>query len=320
MSKESFKFKTNNNVVYFNLYNKNKSNDLTNIQNYDKLYHHWKNIVRADDPTKTLAHSALELCSRLVYAFGKNHNKPIFKSNDWFKNITQRNVRQTLNIRNQLNNIFVFKLHSKMLVNKEMLFNVFEISFTHDAFEILNLENHEKMSKNCRGVSKKLLEDKQKIAATYIIDKEKEESLRDYSSFSDNKENEELKISSSAASFLYKPALDEEKKTEKMELERKNDISKSVPKPDPVSSQSKFKEFKEQLDDDNLLKDFKAFESSYEVTESEKWIELECSNYFSDRITECNRLEQLKNVIKKIGIGLRIKHKGIHRREDIIIT
>jgi hypothetical protein len=156
MSKESFKFKTNDNkIVYFNLYN--KTNNSSNIQNYDKSYHHWKNIVRADDQTKTLAHSALELCSRLVYAFSKNHNKPIFKSNDWFKNITQRNVRQTLNIRNQLNNIFVFKLHSKILVNKEMLFNVFEISFTHDAFEILNLENHEKMSKNCWGVSKKLL-------------------------------------------------------------------------------------------------------------------------------------------------------------------
>ena len=313
MGNQSFKFQSNDNVIYFNLYNKKQSNSLTNIQTYDKSYHHWKNIVRADNPYKPLSNSALELCSRLVYAFGKNNNKPIFKSNEWFKDIIKKCTKQTSRIRNQLHNIFNFKFHQKVFINNEMLFNVFEISFTNDAFEILDLKHLEKCpevtTKNVQRSRQKCPEVTTKMSTPYSIDKEKEESLRDYSSFSDNKENEELKISSSAASFLDKPALDEDKTVQQMNFGN--------------NTQSKFETFKKHINDPDIIKDFEAWKSFYEVTQSEDgMIILECPIYFVDRITECNRLDKLQDAVNSIGISLVIKStvRCAFEREYILLA
>ena len=109
-------------------------------------FHHWQTIKRANDPTKELAPLAMNLCGRLVYVLGKNNNKTIFKSNDWFKNITETCTKQNLRIRNQLTNIFNFQFHNQVRVNNEILFNVFEISFTDNAAGILNLEDLKKCS------------------------------------------------------------------------------------------------------------------------------------------------------------------------------
>jgi hypothetical protein len=99
------------------------SNELKDV--CTATFSHWKAIKRADNPKKELAPIA--------------RIKLFVKSNEWFKNITKNCTQQNLRIRNQLTNIFNFQFHNQVRVNNEILFNVFEISFTDAAAEILNL-------------------------------------------------------------------------------------------------------------------------------------------------------------------------------------
>lgn len=189
--------KSKANVVYISSYKKRNI-----VKSYTKTDDDWLDIPRADAPNKTLAESSARLCGKVIYELHKNHDRPVYLTSQWFKKITKKQIHQNVRLRKQLSHIFNFVFHHSIQVEGEILFNVYEVSYTLDAYNILNFKDEKNEcntppiasanklsseSKNAQGYEQK--------CSSYIDNKEKEEHPKGCdSSFSDN---EKLKIKNS---------------------------------------------------------------------------------------------------------------------------
>jgi hypothetical protein len=200
MSKAAFKQRKTKNkasVVYINSYKKRNI-----VKSYTKTDDDWLDIPRADDPTKTLPENGARLCGKLIYELHKNFDRPVYLTSQWFNKITKKKIHQNIRLRKQLRHIFNFVFHESIRVEEEILFNVYEISYTNEAYNILNFKDEKNegnippiacanklssISENAKGHEQK--------CSSYIDNKEKEEHPKGCdSSFSNN---EKLKIKNS---------------------------------------------------------------------------------------------------------------------------
>jgi hypothetical protein len=197
VNKVRAKTKNKASVVYINSYKKRNI-----VKSYTKTDDDWLDIPRADDPTKTLPENGARLCGKIIYELHKNHDRPVYLTSHWFNKITKKKIHQNIRLRKQLRHIFNFVFHESIRVEEEILFNVYEVSYTNEAYNILNFkdENNEgntppiacanklsSISENAKGHEQK--------CSSYIDNKEKEEHPKGCdSSFSDN---EKLKIKNS---------------------------------------------------------------------------------------------------------------------------
>lgn len=199
MSKAVNKVKTKNkaSVVYISSYKKRNI-----VKSYTKTDDDWLDIPRADDPTKTLPENGARLCGKIIYELHKNFDRPVYLTSQWFNKITKKKVHQNNRLRKQLGHIFNFVFHLSVEVEGEILFNVFEISYTAQAYNILNFKDEKNESNTPPIASANKLSSESKNAkgheqkcSSYIDNKEKEEHPKGCdSSFSDN---EKLKIKNS---------------------------------------------------------------------------------------------------------------------------
>lgn len=189
--------KSKANVVYISSYKKRNI-----VKSYTKTDDDWLDIPRADDPTKTLPENGARLCGKIIYELHKNGDRPVYLTSHWFNKITKKKIHQNIRLRKQLRHIFNFVFHESIRVEEEILFNVYEVSYTNEAYNILNFkdENNEgntppiacanklsSISENAKGHEQK--------CSSYIDNKEKEEHPKGCdSSFSNN---EKLKIKNS---------------------------------------------------------------------------------------------------------------------------
>lgn len=189
--------KSKANVVYISSYKKRNI-----VKSYTKTDDDWLDIPRADAPNKTLAESSARLCGKVIYELHKNHDRPVYLTSQWFKKITKKQIHQNVRLRKQLSHIFNFVFHHSIQVEGEILFNVYEVSYTLDAYNILNFkdEKNESNTPPIACANKLLSESKnaqgyEQKCSSYIDNKEKEEHPKGCdSSFSDN---EKLKIKNS---------------------------------------------------------------------------------------------------------------------------
>jgi hypothetical protein len=79
-----------------------------------------------------------------------------------------------------------------------------------------------------------------------------------------------------------------------------------------------FKKFKDNISDTEILKDFENLHALYKYSADNETIILECTSFFSDRITESNKIDDLQLAITKIDKTLIIKHRCIYRNDIII--
>jgi hypothetical protein len=193
--KKSSKTKKGN-VVYISSYKKRNV-----VKAYTKIDDDWYDITRANDSTKKLSDTAAKLCSKLEYELHKNNDRPVYLTPYWFVKVTKKQRHQNARLRGQINHIFNFKHHKKIIVDGELLSNVYETWHTLESHKIMNLEDvissqdipskpHEVKLLSC-SENAPLLEQK---CSTYMYDKEKEEEPLGYSSSFSN--NEKLKIKS----------------------------------------------------------------------------------------------------------------------------
>lgn len=197
------------NVVYISSYKKRNK-----VKPYAKFDLDWQEILRANNQDKRLADATVILSARLAYELHKNNERPVFLSSHWFEKATKKKRHQNLRLRKQLAHIFHFKLHKVIMVDGELLFNVFEVWYTLESKKIMNLEDviidkiiplnpeenrHQGCSKNAPRLEHK--------CSLYIDNKAlvEEEALA-YSS-STNANNEKLKIKSSESESLEKSSL-----------------------------------------------------------------------------------------------------------------
>lgn len=185
------------NVVYINSYKKRNI-----VKSYTKTDDDWLDIPRADDPTKPLAENSARLCGKVIYELHKNFDRPVYLTSQWFNKITKKKIHQNGRIRKQLSHIFNFVFHNSIQVEGEILFNVYEVSYTTQAYNILNFKD-EKNECNTPPIASANKLSSESINAkgheqkcsSYIDNKEKEEHPKGCdSSFSDN---EKLKIKNS---------------------------------------------------------------------------------------------------------------------------
>jgi hypothetical protein len=189
--------KSKANVVYISSYKKRNI-----VKSYTKTDDDWLDIPRADAPNKTLAESSARLCGKVIYELHKNHDRPVYLTSQWFKKITKKQIHQNVRLRKQLSHIFNFVFHHSIQVEGEILFNVYEVSYTLDAYNILNFKDEKKECNTPPIASANKLSSESKNAqryeqkcSSYIDNKEKEEHPKGCnSSFSDN---EKLKIKNS---------------------------------------------------------------------------------------------------------------------------
>lgn len=134
-NKNSVRNNKNNkdNIISINAYRKQSI-----VKPYIKTYKEWFNIPRADDPSKKLSHKSVDLASDIIYQLDKSTSRVAFLGNHWFKNITHTERKQAGRLRAQLSDIFNFTFHHSITVNNVPLFNVYEISYTENATDILN--------------------------------------------------------------------------------------------------------------------------------------------------------------------------------------
>jgi hypothetical protein len=200
MSKSAFKqrkIKNKASVVYISSYKKRNI-----VKSYTKTDDDWLDIPRADDPTKTLPENGARLCGKIIYELHKNHDRPVYLSSHWFNKITKKKIHQNIRLRKQLRHIFNFVFHESIRVEEEILFNVYEVSYTNEAYNILNFKDEKNesntppiacanklssISENAKGHEQK--------CSSYIDNKEKEEHPKGCDSFFSN--NEKLKIKNS---------------------------------------------------------------------------------------------------------------------------
>jgi F0F1-type ATP synthase delta subunit len=169
----------------------------------------WYNIPRANWLDKRLSEVAVKLVAKISYELHKNFDNPVFLSGNWIKKVTGRERHQNRRLYNQINHIFNFKYHPKVFVKGEVIYNVFEISYTEDACKIMSLEDVKIESKTGAKLPKKELQDRSKNAPgvehkctistpLYIINNNtviNKEIEKDLLSFSIS-DNEKLKIKS----------------------------------------------------------------------------------------------------------------------------
>lgn len=197
VNKVRAKTKNKASVVYINSYKKRNI-----VKSYTKTDDDWLDIPRADDPTKTLAENSARVCGKVIYELHKNFDRPVYLTSQWFKKITKKKIHQNTRIRKQLSHIFNFIFHHSIQVEGEILFNVFEISYTAQAYNILNFKDEKNECNTPPIASANKLSSESKNAvrsehkcSSYIDNKEKEEHPKGCdSSFSDN---EKLKIKNS---------------------------------------------------------------------------------------------------------------------------
>lgn len=189
--------KSKANVVYISSYKKRNI-----VKSYTKTDDDWLDIPRADAPNKTLAENSARLCGKIIYELHKNHDRPVYLTSQWFKKITKKQIHQNVRLRKQLSHIFNFVFHHSIQVEGEILFNVYEVSYTLDAYNILNFKDEKNESNTPPIACANKLSSESKNAqryeqkcSSYIDNKEKEEHPKGCnSSFSDN---EKLKIKNS---------------------------------------------------------------------------------------------------------------------------
>lgn len=150
---------TKANVTYISSYKKR-----TNIKPYIKANDDWYNISRANRLDKRLSEVAVKLVAKISYELHKNFDKPVFLSGNWIKKVTGRERHQNRRLCNQINHIFNFKYHSKAIVKGEVIYNVFEICYSEDAYKIMNLEDIKIKEKTSIKLQKKELLDGSKNA------------------------------------------------------------------------------------------------------------------------------------------------------------
>jgi hypothetical protein len=197
VNKVRAKTKNKASVVYINSYKKRNI-----VKSYTKTDDDWLDIPRADAPNKTLAENSARLCGKIIYELHKNHDRPVYLTSQWFKKITKKQIHQNVRLRKQLSHIFNFVFHHSIQVEGEILFNVYEVSYTLDAYNILNFKDEKKECNTPPIASANKLSSESKNAqryeqkcSSYIDNKEKEEHPKGCnSSFSDN---EKLKIKNS---------------------------------------------------------------------------------------------------------------------------
>ncbi|MBM3467718.1 MAG: hypothetical protein FJX70_07835 [Alphaproteobacteria bacterium] len=197
INKARAKTKNKANVVYINSYKKRNI-----VKSYTKTDDDWLDIPRADDPTKTLAENSARVCGKVIYELHKNFDRPVYLTSQWFKKITKKKIHQNTRIRKQLSHIFNFTFHHSIQVDGEILFNVYEVSYTAQAYNILNFKDEKNECNTPPIASANKLSSESKNAvrsehkcSSYIDNKEKEEHPKGCnSSFSDN---EKLKIKNS---------------------------------------------------------------------------------------------------------------------------
>jgi hypothetical protein len=197
VNKARAKTKNKANVVYINSYKKRNI-----VKSYTKTDDDWLDIPRADVPTKTLAENSARLCGKVIYELHKNFDRPVYLTSQWFKKITKKKIHQNTRIRKQLSHIFNFVFYHSIQVEGEILFNVYEVSYTTQAYNILNFKDEKNECNTPPIASANKLSSESKNAvrsehkcSSYIDNKEKEEHPKGCdSSFSDN---EKLKIKNS---------------------------------------------------------------------------------------------------------------------------
>jgi len=132
--KEKVARKAKGDVVYISSYKKRNV-----VKAYTKTDDDWYDICRASDSEKVVSFKASRLIGKLILELQKNNNRAVFKDNYWFSKILKVTTStQNGRIRSQINNIFDFQLHRKLVIKGALMSNVYEIYFTEDAHKILN--------------------------------------------------------------------------------------------------------------------------------------------------------------------------------------
>lgn len=193
--------KDKSNILYISSYKKRNV-----VKAYTKTDDDWYDILRANNAYNKVSFKAARLVGKLILELHKNNNHSIYKDNYWFSKIVNvSSAKQNKRIRDQINHIFNFTFHKRLVVDQVLLKDVYEISFTENAYKILNFEDV-KIDKKDGEVnapnmsSNKSLHRDTNVSTyghkclSYMYDKEKEEEpLVHSSSFSNN---EKLKIKS----------------------------------------------------------------------------------------------------------------------------
>lgn len=193
--------KKKSNVVYISSYKKRNV-----VKAYTKTDDDWYDILRANDAYSKVSFKAARLVGKLILELHKNNDRPVYKDNYWFSKIVDvSSAKQNLRIRKQIDHIFNFPFHKIIVVDGVLLKDVYKISFTENAYKILNFEDVKIDKKDSEintpdMASNKPLNRDLNVSTyghkcpSYMYDKEKEEEPLGYSSSFSN--NEKLKIKS----------------------------------------------------------------------------------------------------------------------------
>ncbi|MEA0971402.1 hypothetical protein Megvenef_01380 [Candidatus Megaera venefica] len=203
--------KKKSNILYISSYKKRNV-----VKAYTKTDDDWYEILRANDTCSKVSFKAARLVGKLILELHKNNDRSVYKDNYWFSKIVNvSSAKQNLRIRKQISHIFNFPFRKTIIVDGTWLKDVYEISFTENAYKILNFEDA-KIDKKDGEVnaldtaSNKSLHGDTNVSTyghkcpSYMYDKEKEEEALAYSSSFSN--NEKLKIKNFTKP---KPALQE---------------------------------------------------------------------------------------------------------------
>lgn len=132
------------NVLYISSYKKRNV-----VKAYTKTDDDWYDILRANDAYNKVSFKAARLVGKLILEAHKNNDRSVFKDNYWFSKILKvSTAKQNARIRNQINHIFNFHFHKRLVVDQVLLKDVYEISFTEKAYKILNFEDTKSDIKN----------------------------------------------------------------------------------------------------------------------------------------------------------------------------
>lgn len=193
--------KKKSNVVYISSYKKRNV-----VKAYTKTDDDWYQILRANDAYSKVSFKAARLVGKLILELHKNNDRSVYKDNYWFSKIVNvSSAKQNKRIRDQIEHIFNFPFHKIIVVDGALLKDVYEISFTKNAYKILNFEDIKIDKKDVEvnapdTASNRSLHRDINVSIhghkcpSYMYDKEKEEEPLGYSSSFSN--NEKLKIKS----------------------------------------------------------------------------------------------------------------------------
>ena len=128
--------KGKSNVVYISSYKKRNV-----VKPYAKFDLDWQEILRANNSSKRLAEAAVMLSARVAYELHRNNDRPVFLTPDWFAKVTKKQRHQNGRLRHQIDHIFNFEFRPKVRVDGILLSNVYEVWYTVESQQILNLED-----------------------------------------------------------------------------------------------------------------------------------------------------------------------------------